>query len=163
MRKQTTITINDDGNELTFKITQLSATQLEIFLLKATKLLAKSGLLNAQINKRDGVDALGEIADVMLNNLPQALSALDVDQASELIGDLLEKCVEKIDGKLSRRMTPLEVESVISTLPALFELQKQTVKFNLDFLLAGSHLSASTSSQTVGTTSGQKISLRSHK
>ena len=160
MRKQTTITVNDGGNELTFKITQLSAMQLEIFLLKTTKLLAKAGLLDAPLSGKDGADAMGEIANLLLNNLPQALGGLDVEDASALIGDLVEKCVEKVDGKLLRRMSPDEVDAVISTLPALFELQKQTVIFNLDFLVAGNLSNAHTSNQTVGITSNQKISLR---
>ncbi len=162
MRKQKNIIINDDGHELTFKITQLSALQLEIFLLKATKVLAKAGILNSEV-KNDSADNLNLIADSLLNNLPSVLGALDVDESVSLISDLLARCVVKTDGKLTRVMTSEEVDAVFSTVPALFELQKETVKFNLDFLLAGKNSSESTSNQMAGATSSQKIFLRSHK
>lgn len=161
MRKQTTITIRDGERDLVFRITQLSAIQLELFLLKFAKILAKSGLLDAQFNAKNSTDVIAQVADLMLKNAPQALGNLDVDATSELMGDLISRCVEKIDGKLSRRMTTDEIEDVIETLPALFELQKETVKFNLNFLLAGNSSRESTSSPTAGITSSQKISLRS--
>ena len=177
MRAQTTITINDAGQELTFRITKFSCVQLEFFLLKVGKIVARSGLLDEQfddekkgksnmdiaLEAHDAQGALASVADVLLKNLPSAWANLDVNATRELLAELFESCVSKVDGKSVRTMTLDEIEATIQTLPALWELQKEAIKFNVDFFQKGGNLSCQGSPQTEKSTSEQKISLRSHR
>ena len=164
MRKQTTIKIDDAGHNLTFHITQLSARSLEIFLFKAAKIFAKAGLLDADFDSvKDATDITASIAKLLLDNGTQVISKFDVDAGAELMDDLLEKCVERVDGGLARIMSPSEIEASFESLPALFQLQKETLKLNLNFLSSVAQSNTQASHAKPTNTQDQKISLRSYK
>lgn len=170
MRKQTTVKLQDGENVVTFRITQLSAIGLEIFLAKVARLFAKSGLFDADFGKtkdlesiKDAPDIAASIADILLKNGPQALSNFDVDEGVALMDELMSKCVERLDGNFARALDRSEIESCIETLPALIQLQKEVIKFNLNFLQNVAKSTTPTSPNPTTKQSEQKISLRSYK
>ena len=58
MRKEEIITINDRGNELTFRIREMPATQLEGWLFRVGTALASTGFAKTE-DIADGIDTIG--------------------------------------------------------------------------------------------------------
>ena len=55
MRKEITVTLNDRGNEQTFRIREMPATNVERWIIKLAGALSASGVFSVDV--ADGVDA----------------------------------------------------------------------------------------------------------
>lgn len=122
MRKEIEITI-EDGRDAgkTFKITEMSATQMDRWATRALCLFGKSG---------KGVSAL-----VGMNgtNLVELLTKVDYEEAEPLLNELLECASFKKDGVYVAMKGAL-VDSVIEDWTTLFRLRSEALGLALGFL-----------------------------
>ena len=125
MLKEKTITINDNGNPLQFKIKQLTATQQEELIIKALLLLANKELGDMDVN---------ELKNYQLNTkaLFSALEKLDYIRVKEL-SDILLGCCYRVVGKMEERCTPETVDGYIEDFRTLLTLKKEAFSLSFDF------------------------------
>lgn len=135
MRKSKIINLKDRDNELTFKITEMAASKLENWTIKAVMLLASSS-----INVPDGADITQAAAYLQKEGL-KALSGLDYNKAKPLLDEMLA-CCSRIDGGIEQVCTPETVDGYIEDMRTLFVLRMEAVKMNFNFF-AVEKLSAS--------------------
>lgn len=125
MLKEKTITINDNGNSLQFRIKQLTATQQEELIVKALLLLANKELGDIDVN---------ELKNYQLNTkmLFSALEKLDYTRVKEL-SDILLGCCYRIVGKVEEKCTPETVDGYIEDFRTLLTLKKEAFSLSFDF------------------------------
>ena len=85
MRKNKNITIIDNGNEIKFKITALSAMQQQRWLAKAFTTLAECGLLEMDVSSLD----ISQIVNAIKAKGLGCLGRLDSDKVNDLLIELL--------------------------------------------------------------------------
>lgn len=134
MRQEKTITLKDSGNDLTFKITQMSATEAERFIVKAGCLLVSTGVMSVDLGEFTGSNEIMSALATALTkgNALQKLGLIDTDKAFALI-DGLYKNVQLISGKAAVQVTPQNIDGMVADLRTLFALQKEIIAFNFDF------------------------------
>ncbi len=138
MRKEKIITIQDRDQELTFKIKEMPAMQLERWLLGAISALASGDMEFPVTEDR------AEIAGYILSNIPRAIASLDIDKAYPLLNEMLGCCYRTID-RVDEQCNPNTVDAYIMNVQTLFTLRMEAIKLNLGFLfpeagmLSGSH------------------------
>lgn len=125
MLKEKTITINDNGNPLQFRIKQLTATQQEELIVKALLLLANKELGDMDVN---------ELKNYQLNTkaLFSALEKLDYTKVKEL-SDILLGCCYRVVGKMEEKCTPETVDGYIEDFRTLLTLKKEAFSLSFDF------------------------------
>lgn len=125
MLKEKTITINDNGNPLQFKIKQLTATQQEELIVKALLLLANKELGDMDVN---------ELKNYQLNTkaLFSALEKIDYAKVKE-ISNVLLGCCYRVVGKMEERCTPETVDGYIEDFRTLLTLKKEAFSLSFDF------------------------------
>lgn len=128
MLKEKIITLNDNGNNITFKIRQLPATKQEELIVKALLLLA-----NKEIGDVD-VDKLKENPQGVFNTkmLFAALEKVDFTKIKE-ISDVLLGCCYRVIGKMEERCTPDTVDGFIEDFRTLLTLKKEAFTLSFDF------------------------------
>lgn len=128
MLKEKIITLNDNGNNITFKIRQLPATKQEELIVKALLLLA-----NKEIGDVD-VDKLKENPQGVFNTkmLFAALEKVDFTKIKE-ISDVLLGCCYRVVGKMEERCTPDTVDGFIEDFRTLLTLKKEAFTLSFDF------------------------------
>ena len=146
MRKEITVTLNDRGNELTFRIREMPATKVERWIIKLAGALSATGVFSADV--ADGVDAQKAIADFLLKGGLSKLGAVtkDYDEVIQPLIDELYACVEQKVGNAYFALTPDVIDAKIEDVRTLFNLQKEIVKLHLDFFVLGA-ASSSTARQ----------------
>ena len=146
MRKEITVTLNDRGNELTFRIREMPATKVERWIIKLAGALSATGVFSADV--ADGVDAQKAIADFLLKGGLSKLGAVtkDYDEVIQPLIDELYTCVEQKVGNAYFALTPDVIDAKIEDVRTLFNLQKEIVKLHLDFFVPGA-ASSSTARQ----------------
>lgn len=117
-----TIKLKDNGNELTFEIRQMSATQGEEWLLKAVH------LLGAQID----FEALANGGNASIAGLIKALCGIPFKDAKDLLNDLLG-CCYRINGKMKTQVTLDDADAYITSPATLIKLRIEAAKANLGF------------------------------
>ncbi len=137
MRKEITVTLNDRGNELTFRIREMPATKVERWIIKLAGALSATGVFSADV--ADGVDAQKAIADFLLKGGLSKLGAVtkDYDEVIQPLIDELYTCVEQKVGSAYFALTPDVIDAKIEDVRTLFNLQKEIVKLHLDFFVPG--------------------------
>ena len=146
MRKEITVTLNDRGNDLTFRIKEMPATKVERWIIKLAGALSATGVFSADV--ADGVDAQKAIADFLLKGGLSKLGAVtkDYDEVIQPLIDELYTCVEQKVGNAYFALTPDVIDAKIEDVRTLFNLQKEIVKLHLDFFVPGA-ASSSTARQ----------------
>lgn len=129
MRKEITITLDDRGNPLTFKIREMSATHLESWLMRALLLLAG----NVDM---DGVQDMDKAGKFLLANGLKGLANVEYEKAQPLLDELLSCCSRVVDG-MEQKCTPATVDGFIQDVKTLFNLRVEALKLNLDFFGQG--------------------------
>lgn len=132
MRKEKTITIDDRGNQLTFKIREMSATRLESWIIRAGLLLAGSGLLPEGEKVRDTSDALNAAGRVMAERGLTALGAIDYEKARPLLDELLGCCYH-VGAGFEHQLTPEVADGIIEDVKTLFTLRQEAMGINFGF------------------------------
>lgn len=130
MRKSSTITIDDRGKNLTFRIEEMPATRLEKWIVKALLLLSRAR------GTGDGKEvSLEEAAGVLLQDGVKALSKIDYDEAAPLLEEMLQ-CCTRIDGGVAQKCTSDTVDGYIEDVQTLFKLKMEALKLNFSFFTA---------------------------
>ena len=144
MLKEKVITLNDNGNSLTFKIRQLTATKQEEFIVKALLLLA-----NKEMGEVD-VDKLKEHPERVLNTkmLFGMLEKVDFTKVKEL-SDVLLGCCYRLVGKMEERCTSETVDGYIEDFRTLLMLKKEAFALSFDFFGEGGNSQTINSSPTI--------------
>ena len=128
-RKESIITIQDQDQELTFKIRQMSATQLESWGIRVILLIAAAGVkVPAGYDLKAAVAFLKENSGALLGNL----GSLDFEKAKPLLDELLACCSIKI-GNLEKRCTPEVIDDHVQDVKTLLTLRKEAIKLNVGF------------------------------
>ena len=162
MRKEKIVTLDDRGNQLTFKIREMSALQLEGWIIRAGLLLASTGLLD---ERKGDLSNPGELARQVSETIGggglAALGRLDFDAARPLLDELLGCCFHLVDG-VAHPLTPGTVDGVIADVRTLLALRKEALALNFSFFGQGGQ-SASPDAGTMPppVLSRPKISARS--
>lgn len=126
-RKEKIIKIEDRGQELTFKIKEMSAIQLESWIMRVLLLLASAG-----VEVPDGAN-LQSVGQYLVKKGPSILGGLDYDKAKPLLDELLACCSRVID-RVEEKCTPESVDGYIQDVKTIFTLRAEAIKLNLGFL-----------------------------
>lgn len=129
-RKSIELQLNDRGNPLVFVVKEMSATELERWIIRAVLLV--SGSNAATLGSFDVSQAGALLAEKGLG----LLGNVDYEKAKPLLDDLLGCCYRKIE-KHQERCTPESVDGYIEDVATLFKLRTEALKLNLGFLQAG--------------------------
>ena len=142
MRKEEIITINDRGNELTFRIREMPATQLEGWLFRVGTALASTGFAKAE-DIADGIDTTKYIANLLMKDGLRFLGNLDYEKVVKPLVDDLYSCVEQKVGEAYLAVTADNIDSKVEDIRSLFAIQKAVITLHLGFFgLGGASASA---------------------
>ena len=94
MRKESTVRLDDGGEQKEFKIRQMSASQGERFLFKLVMLLG-------------GQTEIAKLNDPIA--IFNALADKPYDRVEELLNDLLS-CISRVNGGIETQLTPDNVD-----------------------------------------------------
>ena len=126
MRKETTVTIEDRGNPLTFTIREMPATRLERWIIRAMLLLAGS---EGPEGLSGGVENAGKY---LSEHGLKALANVEYEKAQPLLDELLA-CCARTDAGVEQRCTPDSVDGYIEDVRTLFKLRVEAAKLNFGF------------------------------
>lgn len=142
MRKEEIITINDRGNELTFRIREMPATQLEGWLFRVGTALASTGFAKTE-DIADGIDTTKYIANLLMKDGLRFLGNLDYEKVVKPLVDDLYSCVEQKVGEAYLAVTADNIDSKVEDIRSLFAIQKAVITLHLGFFgLGGASASA---------------------
>ena len=142
MRKEEIITINDRGNELTFRIREMPATKLEGWLFRVGTALASTGFAKTE-DIADGIDTTKYIANFLVKDGLRFLGNLDYEKVVKPLVDDLYSCVEQKVGEAYLAVTADNIDSKVEDIKSLFAIQKAVITLHLGFFgLGGASASA---------------------
>lgn len=132
MRKEKELTISEGRDAgKTFKITEMSAVQMDRWATKALCLVGKSG--NSVIELFNKMNTGGML---------EVLGSLGYDEVEPLMEELLGCCAFEKDGAFVQ-MKGTMVDSVIEDWTTIFRLKKEALDLNLGFLEEGGESTSS--------------------
>lgn len=129
-RKTIEIDIEDRGKKLTFVIKEMSATQLESWIIRALLMATGAGAANVP----EGAD-LQKAGAYLAQRGIGLLGSLEYDKAAPLLDEMLACCYRKIENH-QERCTPDNVTGYIEDVSTLFKLRMEAMKLNLGFFWA---------------------------
>lgn len=136
MRKEEIITINDRGNELTFRIREMPATKLEGWLFRVGTALASTGFAKTE-DIADGIDTTKYIANLLMKDGLRFLGNLDYEKVVKPLVDDLYSCVEQKVGEAYLAVTADNIDSKVEDIRSLFAIQKAVITLHLGFFGIG--------------------------
>ena len=136
MRKEEIITINDRGNELTFRIREMPATKLEGWLFRVGTALASTGFAKTE-DIADGIDTTKYIANFLVKDGLRFLGNLDYEKVVKPLVDDLYSCVEQKVGEAYLAVTADNIDSKVEDIRSLFAIQKAVITLHLGFFGLG--------------------------
>lgn len=136
MRKEEIITINDRGNELTFRIREMPATKLEGWLFRVGTALASTGFAKTE-DIADGIDTTKYIANLLVKDGLRFLGNLDYEKVVKPLVDDLYSCVEQKVGEAYLAVTADNIDSKVEDIRSLFAIQKAVITLHLGFFGIG--------------------------
>ena len=142
MRNEKTIELEDRGNKLTFKIREMSATQLEDWTMRAVLVLAGAG---SDIPAGGGVEGIGKY---LAEHGLAAIGNVDYAKAKPLLDEMLGCCFRVVD-RMEEKVTPETADAYISDMSTLFKLRVEAMKLNFSSLWGGSQPSTPEKASTV--------------
>ena len=146
MRKTKEIVINDRGTNKSFKITEMSASKFEWWLIRVGRLLLGTGIGN-QVDVDSAEDVQKLIADTLLKDGLKSLGSVNLAEAKELYDDLLRCCELKSDNFYM----PLDTDTIdgqIESVKTLFTLRKEALVLHLDFLESAAQSQSATAAKS---------------
>jgi hypothetical protein len=142
MRNEKTIELEDRGNKLTFKIREMSATQLEDWTMRAVLVLAGAG---SDIPAGGGVEGIGKY---LAEHGLAAIGNVDYQKAKPLLDEMLGCCSRVVD-RMEEKVTPETADAYISDMSTLFKLRLEAFKVNFSFFGNGVPSSSPEKASTV--------------
>ena len=136
MRKEEIITINDRGNELTFRIREMPATKLEGWLFRVGTALASTGFAKTE-DIADGIDTTKYIANFLVKDGLRFLGNLDYEKVVKPLVEDLYSCVEQKVGEAYLAVTADNIDSKVEDIRSLFAIQKAVITLHLGFFGIG--------------------------
>ena len=136
MRKEEIITINDRGNELTFRIREMPATKLEGWLFRVGTALASTGFAKTE-DIADGIDTTKYIANFLVKDGLRFLGNLDYEKVVKPLVEDLYSCVEQKVGEAYLAVTADNIDSKVEDIKSLFAIQKAVITLHLGFFGIG--------------------------
>jgi hypothetical protein len=146
MRKTKEIVINDRGTNKSFKITEMSASKFEWWLIRVGRLLLGTGIGN-QVDVDSAEDVQKLIADTLIKDGLKSLGSVNLAEAKELYDDLLRCCELKSDNFYM----PLDTDTIdgqIESVKTLFTLRKEALMLHLDFLESAAQSQSATAAKS---------------
>ena len=146
MRKTKELVINDRGTNKSFKITEMSASKFEWWLIRVGRLLLGTGIGN-QVDVDSAEDVQKLIADTLLKDGLKSLGSVNLAEAKELYDDLLKCCELKSDNFYM----PLDIDTIdgqIESVKTLFTLRKEALMLHLDFLESAAQSQSATAAKS---------------
>ena len=163
MRKEEIITINDRGNELTFRIREMPATKLEGWLFRVGTALASTGFAKTE-DIADGIDTTKYIANFLVKDGLRFLGNLDYEKVVKPLVDDLYSCVEQKVGEAYLAVTADNIDSKVEDIRSLFAIQKAVITLHLGFFgLGGASASAKSPSPEASGQPNPRIVPRSSR
>lgn len=167
MKSPISITLQDDGRDITFEIMPLSAFRAERFAIKLGKLLLKSKILTSI--RTDSITSSADVAGMMREVIKDsdgfaALGDVDEDQFFALHDELLGTISLVTPGNTKLQLTQPTIDGNISDFRTIFKLVWKAFTLNFDFFTVKSgEISASSPPAPAQQSSrkGPKISVRS--
>lgn len=125
-RKEKFITLDDGGNQLKFRVTQMSATTTKNWLIKLVFAVAPGMGFDDGVKVLDGMSIEGIIAAIGKSG--------DESRAKELLDGLLACCrhVTK-SGAETQLVGDAVIDGIISDFRTLFKLYQEAGQITLDF------------------------------
>ena len=142
MRKTKEVTITDRGKPLTFKITEMSATQLEDWTMRAVLVLAGAG---SDIPAGGGVEGIGKY---LAEHGLAAIGAVDYAKAKPLLDEMLG-CASRVVDRVEEMVTPETADAYIEDMSTLFKLRMEALKLNFSFFGNGGQSASPEKGSTV--------------
>lgn len=142
MRNEKIIELEDRGNKLTFKIREMSATQLEDWTMRAVLVLAGAG---SDIPAGGGVEGIG---NYLAEHGLAAIGNVDYAKAKPLLDEMLGCCYRVID-RMEEKVTPETADAYIKDMTTLFKLRVEALKTNFSFFGNGSPSASPEKASTV--------------
>lgn len=141
MRKENYITLQDDGRELNFKLTQMSAMQQTRWASKAVILLAATGVIKNLTQFE--VDKLQKQFEAEgLNMVLDLIGKLDYDKVEPLFNELLT-CAAYIPDMGNRNfvtaITTNNIDSIVADFKNVYKLAIEAFKVNFTVSSAGNN------------------------
>lgn len=136
MRKEEIITVNDRGNELTFRIREMPATKLEGWLFRVGAALVSTGFAKTE-DVADGIDTTKYIANLLMKDGLCFLGNLDYEKTVKPLVEDLYSCVEQKVGEAYLAVTADNIDSKVEDIRSLFAIQKAVITLHLGFFGIG--------------------------
>ena len=127
MRKEKTVTLDDRGNKLTFKIREMSASDADFWQMRAFKTIGAAG-----INFSDGFD-IGAVIRYIINHTQEFCSQLNIADVRELLNELVAKTCSRIVGKVEEPCTPETIDDYIVDVRTRWELRREAIEVSFGF------------------------------
>lgn len=135
MRKNTTVILQDDGRELHFKITQMTARQQERWINRVIMLLAGSNGLESALDSLQSKLKKGKYEELL-----RVVGALKYEDVEPLYDELLECCAHIPDPgnqNFAVQLNASNVDSVVGEVKTLYRLRMEALKLNFSFFNNG--------------------------
>lgn len=140
MRKEVFITLQDGGNDVMFRITQMSAMQQARWTSKALIMLAATGVVtNLNMFEVDKLQKQFEKDGIKM--LVDLIGKLEFEKVEPLLNELLACCAhvpDKTNRNFVVNVTADNLDSVIGDFQNVYKLAIEAFKVNFTFSAAGS-------------------------
>ena len=125
MRREKELVINDRGNELRFKIKEMSAIELDSWLTRRDLLFKRAGLDDNFLsgNERGESDNDSE---------QTSKGCLEFEEVWSLLNEMLA-CCRRVEAGIEQICTPGTVDGFIADVRTIQKLRMEALQLNLDF------------------------------
>lgn len=125
MIKSKIITIKDGDNELKFKIRQMSATDMESWVLRVAQLAASADL-------GDTSKGIESVISQIVSNPTKFVASVDYAKFKPLWDELL-KCCSKVDDRVEQQCDIENINTYVSSFVTLVRLRVEVLNLNFGF------------------------------
>lgn len=140
MRKEIIVNLTDDGNELTFKIKQMSAIKQERWINKVLILAAGSNVLSGMFSSFKLSGLSNQLKNMNIDKFLDMFGKLDYEKIEPLYNELLECCSyvpDKSNLNFTTALNANNADSIIGDVQTLYKLRLEALKINFGFFSNG--------------------------
>lgn len=140
MRKEIIVNLTDDGNELTFKIKQMSAIKQERWINKVLILAAGSNVLSGMFSSFKLSGLSNQLKNMDIDKFLDMFGKLDYEKIEPLYNELLECCSyvpDKNNLNFTTALNAHNADSIIGDVQTLYKLRLEALKINFNFFSNG--------------------------
>lgn len=140
MRKEIIVNLTDDGNELTFKIKQMSAIKQERWINKVLILAAGSNVLSGMFSSFKLSGLSNQLKNMDIDKFLDMFGKMDYEKIEPLYNELLECCSyvpDKNNLNFTTALNADNADSIIGDVQTLYKLRLEALKINFNFFSNG--------------------------